>query len=177
VSLRELAEITEGYVGSDLESIGREAAIMALREDDEADEVEEVDEADERPEDESDAGAESEDEADEADEADEEPVAAETEAAASTESLVDDEGAGADEAAEQAEAAAGEDDAVAVDDDDRGPSVEEIKGIGPAYAERLAEIGIETVDDLAGADAAAVAEGTSVGEKRAATWIDRASEF
>ncbi|OTE98783.1 helix-hairpin-helix domain-containing protein, partial [Halorubrum sp. SD683] len=59
----------------------------------------------------------------------------------------------------------------------RGPSVEEIKGIGPAYAERLAGIGIETIDDLAAADAAAVAEGTSVGEKRAATWIDRASEF
>jgi transitional endoplasmic reticulum ATPase len=40
VSLRELAEITGGYVGSDLESIAREAAIEALREDDDADEVE-----------------------------------------------------------------------------------------------------------------------------------------
>jgi len=40
VSLRELAEITEGYVGSDLESIAREAAIEALREDDDADTVE-----------------------------------------------------------------------------------------------------------------------------------------
>jgi transitional endoplasmic reticulum ATPase len=40
VSLRELAEITEGYVGSDLESIGREAAIQALREDDDAEAVE-----------------------------------------------------------------------------------------------------------------------------------------
>jgi transitional endoplasmic reticulum ATPase len=40
VSLRELAEITEGFVGSDLESIGREAAIEALRDDDDADEVE-----------------------------------------------------------------------------------------------------------------------------------------
>ena len=40
VSLRELAEITGGYVGSDLESIAREAAIEALREDDLADEVE-----------------------------------------------------------------------------------------------------------------------------------------
>jgi transitional endoplasmic reticulum ATPase len=36
VSLRELAEITDGYVGSDLESIAREAAIEALREDDAA---------------------------------------------------------------------------------------------------------------------------------------------
>ena len=40
VSLRELAEITDGYVGSDLESIAREAAIEALREDDGAEEVE-----------------------------------------------------------------------------------------------------------------------------------------
>ncbi|AWB26892.1 CDC48 family AAA ATPase [Halococcoides cellulosivorans] len=40
VSLRELADITEGYVGSDLESIAREAAIEALREDDDADIVE-----------------------------------------------------------------------------------------------------------------------------------------
>ncbi|MFC6955309.1 CDC48 family AAA ATPase [Halorubellus litoreus] len=36
VSLRELAEMTDGYVGSDLESIAREAAIEALRADDEA---------------------------------------------------------------------------------------------------------------------------------------------
>jgi transitional endoplasmic reticulum ATPase len=40
VSLRELAEITEGFVGSDLESIAREAAIEALREDEDADQVE-----------------------------------------------------------------------------------------------------------------------------------------
>ncbi|MGM0590394.1 MAG: CDC48 family AAA ATPase [Halobacteriota archaeon] len=40
VSLREIAEITGGYVGSDLESICREAAIEALREDDDANEIE-----------------------------------------------------------------------------------------------------------------------------------------
>jgi transitional endoplasmic reticulum ATPase len=40
VSLRELAEITEGYVGSDLESIAREGAIEALREDEHAETVE-----------------------------------------------------------------------------------------------------------------------------------------
>jgi AAA family ATPase, CDC48 subfamily len=40
VSLREIAEITDGYVGSDLESIAREGAIEALRDDDEATEVE-----------------------------------------------------------------------------------------------------------------------------------------
>ena len=39
VNLTELAEITDGYVGSDLESIAREAGLIALREDEEADEV------------------------------------------------------------------------------------------------------------------------------------------
>ncbi|MFC7074744.1 CDC48 family AAA ATPase [Halovenus rubra] len=39
VSLRELAEISGGYVGSDLETITQEAAIEALRQDEDADEV------------------------------------------------------------------------------------------------------------------------------------------
>ncbi len=39
VVLEEIAEITEGYVGSDLETIAREAALIALREDDDAEEV------------------------------------------------------------------------------------------------------------------------------------------
>ncbi|MDZ7687503.1 MAG: CDC48 family AAA ATPase [Halobacteriales archaeon] len=39
VNLEEVAEITEGYVGSDLETIAREAALIALREDEEADTV------------------------------------------------------------------------------------------------------------------------------------------
>ncbi len=32
VNLEELAELTEGYVGSDLDSLCREAAMLALRE-------------------------------------------------------------------------------------------------------------------------------------------------
>jgi transitional endoplasmic reticulum ATPase len=39
VSLRELAELSEGYVGSDLETIAREAAIQSLRQDEHAETV------------------------------------------------------------------------------------------------------------------------------------------
>jgi len=39
VSLQELAEMTTGFVGSDLETIAREAAIEALRDDPDAEEV------------------------------------------------------------------------------------------------------------------------------------------
>ncbi|GAB3701367.1 helix-hairpin-helix domain-containing protein [Halorubrum pallidum] len=120
-----------------------------------------------------------EDDAGDGSDAEDEPVAAETEAAASTESLVDEDGAtaGSEAAAEPAEAAESSDEETAVDGDDVGPGVENITGIGPAYAERLAEIGIETIDELAAADAADVADRTSVGETRAATWIERANEF
>lgn len=54
--------------------------------------------------------------------------------------------------------------------------VEELTGIGPAYGERLRGIGIETVADLAAADAADIAAETDIGEGRASTWIDRARD-
>lgn len=54
--------------------------------------------------------------------------------------------------------------------------VQEIKGIGPAYAETLGEAGIETVTDLAAADAAAVAADTDISETRIQDWIDRARD-
>ena len=77
------------------------------------------------------------------------------------------------------EAPAGEDDADSTGSDESpaGDPVEHITGIGPAYGDRLAAMGIETVDELADADPVAVAEETSVGEKRATTWIDRANDF
>lgn len=119
----------------------------------------------------------------------EESAASGTEASASTGSMTE-EPSSVETATEPAEAAGPETDDIEIDDEDAGTEsdatepveeatadgepVDSIRGIGPAYAERLAEIGIDDVSDLAAADVEEVAEGTSVGEKRAADWIDRA---
>lgn len=125
-----------------------------------------------------------------------EPAAAGTDAAGSTESITDEppetpgddtpsgavepgeavgtaseatepEPAGGDAASEPAETTGG----AAAE-----PSVEEIDGIGPAYAERLREAGVETVDDLRNADVTELAEETGLSEKRIDRWVDSASE-
>jgi predicted flap endonuclease-1-like 5' DNA nuclease len=53
-------------------------------------------------------------------------------------------------------------------------SVESIKGIGPAYGERLAAAGVATVGDLATADAAALADETDIAPGRVEGWQERA---
>ncbi len=57
-----------------------------------------------------------------------------------------------------------------------GVSVDDIKGIGPTYAERLADAGVHTVSGLAAADAAELGSEIGVGETRVASWIERASD-
>lgn len=124
----------------------------------------------------------------------------ETEAAASTESVVDEEFTQSDatdqaEAAEAAEPesadeptdaestavetgdAAGDEPESEPEEEDNSAPVDEIKGIGPAYSERLGEVGIETVSDLLGADAEEIVERTTVPEKTVRKWIDRASDY
>jgi len=49
-----------------------------------------------------------------------------------------------------------------------------VKGIGPTYAERLSNVRIETVADLAEADAGEVAERADVPQGRLEDWIERA---
>ncbi|GAD51944.1 hypothetical protein MBEHAL_0704 [Halarchaeum acidiphilum MH1-52-1] len=123
-----------------------------------------------------------------------EPSATETDAAASTESLVDHaveeaEPESVADAAEPAEAAgpSGEDMRTDVEDvepdttedvaDTEGAeSVEIISGVGPAYADRLREAGVETVDDLANADVDDLAEEIDLSPKRIARWVEAASD-
>jgi len=57
-----------------------------------------------------------------------------------------------------------------------GDPVQSIKGIGPAYAERLNNEGIVTVTELAAADAVALSDAIDVPESVVAKWIDRAAE-
>lgn len=57
-----------------------------------------------------------------------------------------------------------------------GDPLESVDGIGPAYAERLNEAGIEDVAELAAADAASVSDATGISEKRIGRWIDRAKD-
>lgn len=86
------------------------------------------------------------------------------------------EAAGTDhEAAEPAEPAEA---AGPVPDEPEGGerSVESISGIGPAYAKRLADAGIDSIAALAEADAATLAEETDISEKRIGRWIDRAKD-
>jgi predicted flap endonuclease-1-like 5' DNA nuclease len=53
-------------------------------------------------------------------------------------------------------------------------AVDVIKGIGPTYAGRLSDVGIETVEDLAAADADDVVDRADVPEGRLEEWIERA---
>ena len=57
-----------------------------------------------------------------------------------------------------------------------GASVTTIKGIGDAYADRLAAAGVESIDTLANADAEALSADTGISEKRLQRWIDRAED-
>lgn len=126
-----------------------------------------------------------------------EPVATATDAGASTGSLVDEAeteehpesraepaeaaGPGADdETTDVAEVDPAEEPASPDVDtgeaDADGTPVDEVKGIGPAYSDRLAEIGIHSVEQLAAADAEDVAERIAVAEKTVGKWVDRAQD-
>lgn len=53
-------------------------------------------------------------------------------------------------------------------------ALQDLKGIGPSYETTLSEAGVETVDDLADADADELADDTGLSTKRVQRWIDRA---
>jgi predicted flap endonuclease-1-like 5' DNA nuclease len=64
-----------------------------------------------------------------------------------------------------------------VDTMEASVDVTEVTGIGPAYAERLAAVGITTAGELAAADAAQLAREIDESETRVAGWIEAAAEL
>lgn len=64
--------------------------------------------------------------------------------------------------------------ASAADAEEASDPVTDVKGIGPAYAERLAEAGVENIADLAGANAESLEAATDISANRIQRWIDRA---
>lgn len=55
-------------------------------------------------------------------------------------------------------------------------NVESLEGIGSGYAEQLREADIETVDDLAAADADSLADEVDASADQVDDWIDRATD-
>lgn len=85
-----------------------------------------------------------------------------------------------DEPDTEADESESEEETADASDSDGQPSgdpVGDISGIGPTYSERLAEIGVETVDDLAAEGAAEIAEAAEVSESRATDWISQAKDW
>lgn len=84
----------------------------------------------------------------------------------------DEETADADDASPEAEDDTG-------DEEPEGSTdpVTELNGIGPAYADRLAGQGIDTVGELAVADPEAIADETDLGANRVAGWVEQAREY
>lgn len=80
----------------------------------------------------------------------------------------------ADEAAEEPDESSEDESDEPEEDLGTDEPTDVIKGIGSAYAERLAEAGVETVADLARGDAESLAEETGISETRLQNWIDRA---
>lgn len=75
-----------------------------------------------------------------------------------------------DDDAEEPEVEAEDDEAV----ESTGEPVDVLNGIGPTYAERLANAGVETVGDLAAADPDELAEATDISAQRLSGWIEQA---
>jgi polyhydroxyalkanoate synthase len=92
-----------------------------------------------------------------------------------TDEAVEVEGGSGPEIPEADDARAGTDVEAAVAEAVAGGDLEAIDGIGPTYAERLRDAGIDGPAALADADPEAVAEAAEVPVSRAEDWIDQAS--
>jgi predicted flap endonuclease-1-like 5' DNA nuclease len=91
---------------------------------------------------------------------------------ATDEPVADAGGASAAEAADESPAESTEPAAEGSSD-----PVTELNGIGPAYGDRLAAAGVETVADLAAADPDELEAETDISASRIEDWVDAAAEY
>ena len=99
---------------------------------------------------------------------DDEPPIEEAEADAEAETNAEAKAGAETEADSEAEPAA--------DVEDADEPVDTVKGIGPAYADRLRDAGVETVGDLAAADPEDLADQVDLSAKRVGRWVDSAND-
>ncbi|ADJ15302.1 class III poly(R)-hydroxyalkanoic acid synthase subunit PhaC [Halalkalicoccus jeotgali] len=102
----------------------------------------------------------------------EEPDAALAEDVAGDETGTDEEHTVETAAAESENGAEGDDE----DDENDEDTLESISGIGPSYADRLREAGIESIADLEAADPADLAERTDLSTERVRDWVEAAAD-
>jgi len=76
-----------------------------------------------------------------------------------------------DAVADDTEEVTDDTESAAAKDDETVADVETIRGIGPTYAERLREGGVETVEELADHDATKLADIAQTSESRAEDWL------
>jgi polyhydroxyalkanoate synthase subunit PhaC len=87
-----------------------------------------------------------------------------------------DETAPEDEELEERESDSDEESQSTLSDVEEDADLERIDGIGPSYAERLAEAGIDDPEDLAEADPEDLAERIDVGVSRVEGWVEQAAD-
>lgn len=64
-----------------------------------------------------------------------------------------------------------------VDRMDSGRELEAVSGIGPSYADRLVDVGVETLPELARADADELGDETDISTRRIENWIEQARQL
>lgn len=77
-----------------------------------------------------------------------------------------------DEATDEPASASGEDVA-----EESGDPITDINGIGPAYGQRLSDAGVDSVAELAAADAEELGAATDISANRIQGWIDAAAKY
>jgi predicted flap endonuclease-1-like 5' DNA nuclease len=102
-------------------------------------------------------------------------VHVERERSETTEPETDTPAKGTEEAVDEADESTETAEPVPEDPESGASPVNSVSGIGPAYAKRLNEAGVTSVEDLVAIDAAEVASETGISEKRIRGWQDTAA--